>query len=127
MQRWRSVLGNALTVMASFGFALAMLELALRFLPVAWAPPVQPPTADNPIQRYAPNTSYTWSLGWNFYVVIHGRTNAQGFTASYDYAVAATSSLVAVVGDSFIEALQVPFAESLTGRLQSALGNRGRA
>jgi hypothetical protein len=32
-----------------------------------------------------------------------------------------------VVGDSFIEALQVPFAESLTGRLQAALGNRGRA
>jgi hypothetical protein len=35
--------------------------------------------------------------------------------------------LVAVVGDSFIEALQVPFAQSLTGRLQAALGERGRA
>ncbi len=127
MQRWRLVLGNALISMASFGFALALLELVLRFLPVAWAPPVQPPTADNPIQRYAPNTAYTWSLGWNFYIVVHGRTNAHGFTASYDYDATATSPLVAVVGDSFIEALQVPFAESLTGRLQAALGNHGRS
>jgi hypothetical protein len=127
MQRWRLLLGNALTVMASFGFAIALLELVLRLLPVAWAPPVQPATAENPIQRYAPNTAYTWSLGWNFSIVVHGRTNAQGFTARYDYDATATSPLVTVVGDSFIEALQVPFAESLTGRLQAALGNRGRA
>jgi hypothetical protein len=31
------------------------------------------------------------------------------------------------VGDSFVEALQVPFTESLTGRLQAAMGERGRA
>ncbi len=99
----------------------------LRFLPVAWAPPVQPPTADNPIQRYAPNTPFTWSLGWNFGVVTHNRTNAQGFVADYDYDAAATTPLIAVAGDSFIEAMLVPFADSLTGRLQAMLGTAGRA
>ena len=127
MRRWRRVLGNAATVLASTLFAILLLEAALRFLPVAWAPPVQPPTADNPIQRYAANASYTWSLGWDFYAVVHGRTNAQGFVANYDYDAKATAPLVAVVGDSFVEALQVPFAESLTGRLQAGLRERGRA
>jgi hypothetical protein len=127
MPRWRWEVGNALIAVVSTLFTLAMFEIVLRFMPVAWAPPVQPPTADNPIQRFAPNIFYTWSLGWNFYVVIHGRTNAQGFIANFDYDATATTPLVAVVGDSFIEALQVPFAESLTGQLQAAMGNRGRA
>jgi hypothetical protein len=116
-----------MAVVASTLVALLLLEVMLRFLPVAWAPPVQPPTASNPIQRYIPNTPYTWSLGWDFYVVAHGRTNAQGFVANYDYDTTATTPLVAVLGDSFVEALQMPFAESVTGRLQAAMGTRGRA
>ncbi len=81
----------------------------------------------NPIQRYLPNAPFTWSLGWNFAVIVHGRTNAQGFVADYDYDANAAPPLVAVVGDSFVEALMVPFAETLTGRLQTMLGNGGRA
>jgi hypothetical protein len=127
MQRLRSALVNALTVVASVAVTLLMFELALRLLPVAWSPPVVPPTAENPIQRYAANTPFTWSLGWNFNTVIGGRTNAQGFLADYDYDAAAKSPLVAVAGDSYIEALRVPFRESLTGRLQAMLGKNGRA
>ena len=103
-----------------------MLEIVLRFLPVAWAPPVQPPTADNPIQRYVPNTPFNWSLGWNFAIVTHKRTNAQGFVADHDYDAAGTTPLLAIAGDSFVEALLVPFAETLTGRLQAMLADRGR-
>ncbi len=85
MQRLRSALLNLLTIAASIAVTLLVLEIVLRFLPVAWSPPVEPPTAENPIQRYAANTPYTWSLGWNFYMVSHGRSNAQGFLADYDY------------------------------------------
>jgi hypothetical protein len=126
MRRWRPVLANTLLTVASIVLALALIEIALRFMPVAAAPAVQPATPDNPIQRYVPNTPYTWSLGWNFHVVNHGRSNAQGFVADFDYDATATTPLVAVVGDSFVEALQVPFAETLVGRLQAALGARGR-
>jgi hypothetical protein len=73
------------------------------------------------------NQSFTWSLGWNFFHVVHGRSNAQGFLANYDYDRTAATPLVAVVGDSFVEALNVSFAEGLTGRLSSALGTRGSA
>jgi hypothetical protein len=127
MPRLRAFLLNLLTVTASVAFTLLVLEGVLRFMPVAWAPPVEPPTAENPIQRYAANQPFTWSLGWNFFHVVRGRSNAQGFLADYDYDRAAATPLVAVAGDSFIEALRVPFAETLTGRLQAALGTRGRA
>ena len=96
MQRLRSALLNLLTIAASIAVTLLVLEIVLRFLPVAWSPPVEPPTAENPIQRYATNTPYTWSLGWNFYMVNHGRSNAQGFLADYDYDATATTPLVAV-------------------------------
>jgi hypothetical protein len=127
MQRLRAAFLNALAVVASVAITLLVLEIVLRFLPVAWSPPVVPPTAENPIQRYAPNTPFTWSLGWNFYAVIHGRSNAQGFLADYDYAAANSTPLVAVAGDSYVEALRVPFAETVTGRLQTMLGKGGRA
>jgi hypothetical protein len=127
MQRLRAILLNLLTVAASVAVTLLVLEGVLRFLPVAWAPPVEPPSADNSIQRYAANQAFTWSLGWNFFHVVHGRSNAQGFLADYDYDRTATTPLVAIVGDSFVEALNVSFAEGLTGRLSAALGARGRA
>jgi SGNH hydrolase-like domain, acetyltransferase AlgX len=127
MHRLRAFFLNLVTVVGSVAFTLLVLEGLLRLLPVARAPPVEPPTADNPIQRYAPSQPFTWSLGWNFVNVVHGHSNAQGFIADYDYDPAASSPLVAVAGDSFIEGLRVPFAETLTGRLAAALGARGRA
>jgi hypothetical protein len=91
------------------------------------APAVEPPTPENPIQRYVANKPYTWSFDWNMNNVVRGRSNAQGFLADYDYDANDPRPLVAVVGDSYMEGLGVPFGQTLTGRLQTALGNRGRA
>ena len=121
MQRWRAFLAGALEVIAGVAFLVLAHEVVLRFLPVAWAPRVQAPAAADPIQRYQPGTPFTWSLGWDFYVVVKGRTNAQGFVSAYDYDPADARPLVAVIGDSMVEALIVPFAETLTGRLQAML------
>lgn len=127
MARFRAFLVNLLTVVVSVSLTLLAAETVLRFLPVATALPVEPPTAENPIQRYAANHPYTWSFDWDMKHVVRGRSNAQGFLADYDYDRADPRPLVAVIGDSYIEALRVPFAQSLTGVLQAALGERGRA
>lgn len=125
--RWRGFAINALTVLGSIVLTLLAFELVLRFLPVARAPAVAPATAADPIQRYVANAPFTWSVGWNLQNVVRGGTNAQGFVANYDYDRSGTSPLVAVIGDSFIDALVVPFADTITGRLQQAIGARGRA
>jgi hypothetical protein len=116
-------LGGALEICTGIILLLLAHEIALRFLPVARAPAVQVPTATDTIQRWAANQPFTWSLGWNFYVVVHGRTNAQGFVADYDYAPAPGKPTVAVIGDSMVEALMVPFAQAMPGRLQAMLGD----
>jgi hypothetical protein len=123
----KAVFLKLLTAVASLACTLLVCEIVLRCLPVAWAPLVEPPTAAHPIQRYTPNTRFTWSRGWTFDGVVRGRSNAQGFLADVDYDAAATTPLVAVVGDSYIEALRVPFADTVTGRLQAMLGRHGRA
>jgi hypothetical protein len=127
MRRLKSGLLNLLTVFVSITLTLLTAEIALRFLPVATAPAVAPPTPDNPIQRYVADQPYTWSFDWNMNNVVRGHSNAQGFLADYDYDAADARPLVALLGDSYLEALRVPFAHSLTGRLQAALGDRGRA
>jgi hypothetical protein len=117
-----------LAIMAATGvITLLVFEAVLRFMPVATAPSVEPPSAENPIQRYKANAPYTWSFGWNFYAVVRGRSNAQGYLAAYDYDARATTPLIAVAGDSMMEALHISFSDSLTGRLQAMLGSRGRA
>src|SRR3979409_233070 len=98
MPRLRAIFLNLLTVAASVAFTLLLLEGVLRFLPVARAPPVQPPTAENPIQRYVPKQPFTWSFGWNLAHVVRGHSNAQGFIADYDYDRTASTPLVAVAG-----------------------------
>ena len=100
MPRLRAFLLNLLTVTASVAFTLLVLEGVLRFMPVAWAPPVELPTAENPIQRYAANQPFTWSLGWNFFHVVRGRSNAQGFRR-LRLRPRGCDPLVAVAGDSF--------------------------
>ncbi len=127
MQRLKSGLLNLLTVIVSVALALLGAEIVLRFLPVDTELPVEPPMADNPIQRYVANHPFTASLNWNMAHVVRGRSNAQGFRADYDYEAADPRPLVAVIGDSYIEAFLMPFAQSLTGRLQAAFGDRGRA
>ncbi len=123
----KSALLNILTIFSSVALALLAAEIVLHFLPIAAALPFEPPSVDNPIQRYVPNRPFTWSFDWNMNHVVRGRSNAQGFLADYDYIDVDARPLVAVAGDSFMEALRVPFAQSLAGRLQSALGARGRA
>jgi len=127
MKRLKAILMGLLEVGIGLLVLLLAHELVLRFLPVATAPDVQPPTAADPIQRYQPNQSFTWSLGWNFYLVVHGKTNAQGFVSDYDYDRNAATPAVAVIGDSMVEALMVPFAETLTARLQTAFAGKARA
>lgn len=126
VMRFRDVILNLLTVVATVAITVIALEIVLRFLPVARAPPIEPPNDRNPIQRYVADTPFTWSIDWNFAVVNRGRTNAQGFVADYNYDATAKTPLVAVLGDSYVEAMMVPFRETLTGRLQAALGDRGR-
>ena len=85
-----------------------------------------PVNASNPVMRYVTNRRFTYSMDWDLRNVNRGRINNYGFVNEQDYDTTHRTPLLAVVGDSYVEALMVPYGETLHGLLGSAVGSRGR-
>jgi hypothetical protein len=116
---------SLLLSLASIVVCLAAAEIVLRFLPVATGLRSMPVNAANPVLRFAPNRPFVYSLGWNFHTVVRGRVNNAGYVNDQDYGREGPP-LIAIIGDSFIEAQMTPYAETLQGRLAAALAGRFR-
>ena len=96
---------------------LIFLEIVFRFLPVYSFLEVQPLDQAHPILHYAPGRTFTVSERWDLEQVNRGRINNEGFVNDQDYHADAKTPLLAVIGDSFVEGLYVPYQETLQGRL----------
>jgi hypothetical protein len=105
---------------------LALLEILLRFLPVQSHIPYEPVNELNQVARYRPFRSFVYSHHWNFQDKNCGRTNAQGFVSDFDYDAEDPRPLIAVVGDSYIEARMVSFSDTLQERLRAVSGSTAR-
>lgn len=103
-----------------------LMEALLRLLPVRTGLRTLPVNAANPVRRFAPNRMFIFSRDWDFALVNRGRTNNLGFVNDQDYDSTSHAPLLAVIGDSYIEAPMVPFAETMQGRLARCVGGRGR-
>src|SRR5437764_6370275 len=125
MSRRRELLLSLLLSLASIVFCLLVAEVALRFLPVSTGLRSMPVTAAAPVLHFTPNWPFVNSLGWTMHNVVHGRVNNAGFVNDQDY-VRDGPPLIAVVGDSFIEAQMVAYPETLQGRLAAALKDKFR-
>lgn len=113
---------------AGIGLMLCVVlgEAILRLCPVNSGLKTLPVNSRSPLLRFAPNRPFTYSSGWAFTIVNKGRTNNYGFVNDGDYDAKARTPLLAVVGDSYVQALMVPFAKTIQGRLSSCVENRGR-
>lgn len=78
--------------------------------------------ADRPVARYEPDRTVRYAHGPLFDIVNRVRINREGFVSDQEYEPDDPRPLLAVIGDSFVEALQVPWRESFHGRLAIALG-----
>ena len=98
----------------------------MRALPVAGAARTLPVNDENPIIRFAPGRDFTWSRDWNFSIVNEVRINNVGFVSNFDYDEHAATPLLAVIGDSYVEAFMVPSRATCAGRLASQWSGRAR-
>lgn len=105
---------------------LLAAETGLRFLPVKEGIHAAAVNAETPVFRFLPNRDFVWSRDWDLIMVNRGRINNAGFVNDQDYDAAAHTPLVAVIGDSYVEAVMVPYAETVHGRLAAAAAGRGR-
>lgn len=115
-----------ISVLIGLALPLLMLEVILQVLPTTSVALRLPVNADDPIARFPANMSWKASFGWALKDATHGRANNAGFLSDFDYDANAKTPLMAVVGDSFVEAMSVSFDQSVQGRLQSMIGKRGR-
>jgi hypothetical protein len=122
----KSFLFGTLTVLMSVLGTLLCAEIALRFLPYDEGLRAETVSETAPVFRFTPNRTATLSQDWDFKLVNRVRVNNAGFVNDHDYDATATSPLLAVVGDSFIQASIVPYAETVQGRLAAAVAGRGR-
>jgi hypothetical protein len=105
---------------------LAAAEGVLRLLPVSSGLHAAAVSARDPVFHFLPNRPFLHSLGWNMHDVNHGRINNAGFTNAQDYRRDDPLPLLAVIGDSYIEARMVPYADTLQGRLARMLDGQIR-
>jgi len=101
---------------------LVLLELVLRHLPVRSGLEAQTVNREHPVFRYAPHRAATFSRGWNLVEVNRIRTNNDGFVNLQDYDRGSATPLLAIMGDSYVEALMVPQHHTVHARLQQHFG-----
>ncbi len=105
---------------------LILLECVLRFFPVRSFISYEPVSAENPVIRYTAHQTFIHSHHWDFQDVNQGRTNAQGYVSDFDYDAKDTQPLIAVIGDSYIEARMVAFADTVQEQIRKKLSNSTR-
>lgn len=108
---------NLALVLASIFACLLAAEGALRLLPVRENVDPLPVTAADPIIRHMPNTEITWSKGPFLDLATVRHSNNVGFLNDQDYWREGKRPLLAFIGDSFVEALMVPYDQTISGRL----------
>jgi len=115
-KRLRALLANGLALLAPF----ALVEGIFQVLPVSSPPAIQPVHPGTAPAHVAPNVRYRWSRDWNFSVVAERRSNNYGFNHYRDYERGA-APLMAVVGDSFVEANGIAEGKALAELLDASV------
>ncbi len=66
-----------------------------------------PVNKDNPVIRFKENRDFIWSKGKAFSITTRKHSNNYGFLNDQDYDPQKKGPLLAIIGDSFIQATQV--------------------
>jgi hypothetical protein len=94
-----------------------VLEAGLRLLPAGSDLHRENPQRARSSARLVRNLDYTFSMGWDFRHVVHGRTNGMGFISPHEYREGERA--IALLGDSFAEGEMLSYEDSLAGQLDA--------
>jgi hypothetical protein len=122
----RESLKSLATLVVSFLLCLAVAEGVLRMLPVCTDLEMQAIDASNPVLRHRPNSEFVFSDGFWLTNANRGHINNFGFVNDQDYDTDDPRPLLAVIGDSYVEALMIPYGLTVQGRLDAREAGRRR-
>ena len=122
----RQVLRRIVALGVGFALSFILADLVLRFLPVSTGLRTQPVDAAHPVAHFEPGFNYTYSFGWDMDRVNHGHVNNAGFVNDQDYVADDPRPLLAIIGNSYIQAMMIPFRDTVEARLAASVGAKGR-
>ena len=97
------------------------LELIFRLLPVSDSLELQPVNRNSPVAHYKPNRLVTRSTGYSFDHIVEKKVNNYGYLSDLNFEASNNKRKIVVIGDSYVEALQVSNAASVHGYLNKLL------
>jgi hypothetical protein len=80
---------------------------------------------EQPVFHFVPGQGYVYSKGWSLALANNGVVNNAGFVNDQHYERVDTP-LLAVIGDSYVEAFMVSHQDTLQARLANCAGDSGR-
>lgn len=114
---------NSFAVFFGLILSLVITEIIFQLLPVSDSTMIQDVNASDPYMRFASDRNVRISIGKFFEIKANKKTNKQGFFDDRDFDLKSTNNKVVVIGDSFVEAVQVSNAEAIHGQLRLMLGS----
>ena len=106
-----------LSVLVSF----VILEVTLRFLPYNSGMVAVPVDDSQPVYRFLADRDVRYSQNWDMKNSRVRHVNKDGFLSDIEYIAQDNRPLMAIIGDSFVEAIQVDWDASVHGLLQQRL------
>jgi hypothetical protein len=115
-----------LSIMLGFLMILILLEVVFRLMPTSDYLEHVPINEQSPIKHFVPDRKVFNSKNPNFSITNEIYVNNYGFINNQVYTKKDDRPLLAVIGDSYVEAAIVPYEETLHGILANILKNNGR-
>ena len=107
---------NFIIIFFSIFFTLFLIEVFLRLFSLsATSSQLQPVNYKNPIQHFKPDHEFRYANGWNSNINITHRTNNFGYNTFVNFKK--NEEVKCIIGDSYVEALQVKNEDSFHGIL----------
>jgi len=122
----KKILFTFISILVGLFLSIILLEMICRVLPVRDSLVTLPVNAQNPVMRFKENRDVIWSSGTDFSIITRKHVNNYGFLNDQDYSSENKSPLLAVIGDSFVEAAQVENRNTIHGILSRDSVGRGR-
>lgn len=104
---------------------LVFLEVVFNILPSPSDTNNLPVNAQTPYLRHDPNQTMVSSKGWRFQLVTRKHSNNFGYLTDVDFTKDEAAPLLAIIGDSYVEARQVANEHSMHGILGENLKDKG--
>lgn len=117
---------NILVSFVSVCLVLFSIEAILHLFPVNEGLHTQPVNDYSPILHFKKDRTSTWSRFPDFSMTNTVHSNNYGFINNQDYALNSRIPLIAVIGDSYVEAAMIPYKKTVHGILAQKLRDKWR-